>query len=71
MSQQRRRRADLPLGMKEVAEFLRVKRTTVHQWNFREVLPPRDYTVNGLPAWKRSTIVAWARATGRTPSRRA
>lgn len=54
-----------PLGPKEVAEFLGVKRPTVQQWNFRHVLPPPDYSVNGAPAWERRTIAQWARDTGR------
>jgi hypothetical protein len=56
-----------PVGAKEVATLLKVKRTTVQQWQFRQVLPERDFTVNGLPAWKEETIMLWARQTGRLP----
>lgn len=54
-----------PLGPKEVAEFLEVKRATVQQWTFRNVLPDGDYTINNMPAWERRTIVEWAVDTGR------
>lgn len=47
------------------AEVLGVKRTTVHLWKFRGVLPPRDYTINGIDAWDWSTIYQWAAQTGR------
>lgn len=54
-----------PLGPKELAEFLGVKRATVQQWRFRQVLPAEDYRINGGPAWERQTIIEWAIETGR------
>lgn len=54
-----------PMGPKEVADFLAVKRATVQQWLFRKVLPNRDFTVSGFPAWEKETIVRWALETGR------
>lgn len=57
-----------PLGGAEVADLLEVKRGTVRIWQFRGVFPPPDWaSVNGLPAWRRSTILRWARRTGRLP----
>lgn len=63
MSTQTMKRA--PMGPHELAEFLGVKRATVQQWSFREVLPARDYTVGGFPAWELETVIAWAVETGR------
>lgn len=58
-----------PLGGAEVAGLLEVKRGTVRIWQFRGVFPPPDWEeVNGLPAWRRSTILRWARRTGRLPA---
>lgn len=54
-----------PMGPRELAEFLGVKRATVQQWSFRGVLPERDYTVGGFPAWEKSTVIEWAIKTGR------
>lgn len=57
--------ATTPLGWIEVAELLGVKVKTVWTWGDRGQLPERDFTVNGKPAWKLSTIERWARKTGR------
>lgn len=55
-----------PMGAQEVADFLGVKRGTVHQWQYRKNFPPPDWeSVNGAPAWNEQTIVGWAIATGR------
>jgi hypothetical protein len=62
----RRRPKGDPIGVAEIALELDVKPRTVHQWQFRALLPDPDYTVNGLPAWERSTIQEWAASTGRT-----
>jgi hypothetical protein len=70
---------DGPMGPLEVADFMGpwdddlqrpvgVKRATVQQWLFRKVLPDRDFTVSGFPAWKKETIVKWALATHRFPA---
>lgn len=53
------------LGAHEAAELLGVKRTTVHQWAHRRLFPSPDLAVGAQPAWYRSTVVAWAAATGR------
>lgn len=55
----------LPVGIPEIAERLGVGRPTVDQWIQRELLPPRDWTVGGRPAWNWPTIRNWAQATGR------
>ena len=57
----------IPIGVAEIAEMLGVKQRTVHQWHHRGILPERDFTVNDLPAWKPSTIIRWAKSTGRLP----
>lgn len=58
-----------PVGPIEVAAMLDVKRSTVHQWQQRRVMPPADLRVSGTPAWWRTTILEWAELTGRTPNR--
>ncbi len=57
--------SNLPVGTKEIAEFLGVQRATVQQWGFRRLLPPPDFEVNGQRAWKMSTIARWAVDTDR------
>lgn len=54
-----------PLGMLEVSELLDVSPLTVQKWKQRELLPDAEWEVSGRPAWKRSTIVRWAKQTGR------
>lgn len=57
------------IGVSELADFLGVKRATVHVWGYRDALPPADYvSVNGFRAWRRLTIVKWAAQTGRLPA---
>jgi hypothetical protein len=57
------------LGLQEIAELLQVEKRTPHAWQYRKLLPPPDYeSINGLKAWKRRTIVAWAKHSGRLPS---
>lgn len=56
---------DIMLGAREVADLLGVKPQTVHMWAYRGLMPEREATVSGQPAWFRSTIEAWARANGR------
>lgn len=56
------------LGLQEIADLLEVNKRTPHAWQYRKLLPPADYaSVNGLKAWKRSTIITWAADTGRLP----
>lgn len=57
----------LPVGIQEIAERLGVKRATVDQWVQRELLPPRDWTVGGRPAWNWPNIQSWAEETRRYP----
>lgn len=42
-----------------------VSRRTIHQWTYRKIYPVPDTTISGRPAWYRSTLEAWAEATGR------
>lgn len=58
-------RGDDLVGVQEIATMLGVQVRTVHQWQRRARLPERDTTVSGLPAWRRATVTAWARETGR------
>lgn len=58
-------KADTLLGVQEIAELLGVQVRTVHQWQHRDRLPEAEATVSGLPAWRRTTVVGWARETGR------
>lgn len=53
------------LGPGDVAELLGVKRDTVMKWVQRRRIPTADSTVDGKPAWRRSTVVRWAEETGR------
>lgn len=59
--------ARTPMGYAEIASFLGVKRTTVHQWVNREVMPPADLIVHNLPTWWDTTITRWAEVTDRLP----
>lgn len=59
------RRICEPMGAAEVADFLGVKRTTVHQWQFRGLMPEPSWIVNGAPAWNMNDIIGWAVATDR------
>lgn len=54
-----------PIGAVEVAALLGVQRATVDQWGQRNLLPKRDWTVGGRPAWRTDTILTWAKETGR------
>lgn len=54
-----------PVGAKEIADRLAVKRGTVDMWRHRELFPDPDYTVGGRPAWEWSAVEAWADETGR------
>lgn len=54
-----------PVGAVEIAARLDVQRATVDRWRQRDILPAPEMTVGGRPAWWWSTILRWARATGR------
>ena len=53
------------VGPDEVAELLAVNRSTLAQWRHRDTLPAPDLTLSGLTIWHRSTVLEWARRTGR------
>ena len=53
------------VGIGEIAELLNVKRGTVGQWRHRGLLPPPDQMLKVTPVWWESTIIAWAKETGR------
>lgn len=53
------------VGIKEIAERLGVKPQTAATWRVRNLLPPEEGTVSGVPAWNWSAIEQWARQTGR------
>lgn len=56
------------LGLQEIAILLDVRGRTPHAWKYRGRLPAPDYSsINGLSAWKRSTVIRWAAETGRLP----
>lgn len=54
-----------PVGIREIAALLGVKRSTVDQWKIRKILPPPRWMVSGNPAWNRDDIEEWAKETGR------
>ena len=56
------------LTTNDVAELLRVEQRTVYVWQQRNRMPAPDETVANRKLWKRSTIVEWARSTGRLPA---
>lgn len=56
-----------PVGIVEIADRLQMARSTVDQWATRGLLPERDWTVGGRPAWRWATIREWAARTGRLP----
>ena len=53
------------IGLTELADVFGVRLKTVHQWRTRRRLPDPDLEVGGRPAWRRTTIERWAKATGR------
>ena len=55
------------VGPGEVAERLDVKRTTVHVWRQRQLMPDPLVTVSGVPLWLWPTVRAWAAETRRLP----
>lgn len=61
-------KSDTPVGVVEIAELLGVRRATVDQWRQRDLLPVPEWTVGGRPAWRMSTILQWAKRTGRPTS---
>jgi hypothetical protein len=58
------------VGLQEISDLLDVGRRTPHAWQYRKLLPPPDFaSINGLRAWRTSTILQWAANTGRLPAR--
>jgi hypothetical protein len=56
---------DEPVGLKEIAAYLRCQRDTVDKWRTRGILPePTWPSVGGRPAWRRDLIRLWALETG-------
>ncbi len=55
-----------PVGLKEIAERLEVRRQTAAMWHYRQLLPAPRWTVSGQPAWDWSDIEPWAATTGRS-----
>jgi hypothetical protein len=52
-----------PVGMAEIGARLGVRRQTVAQWRFRDLLPPERWTVSGRPAWNWPDIEQWWRTS--------
>lgn len=56
-----------PVGLKEIAERLGVKRQTAGVWRMRGVLPDEAGKVSDVPWWDWADIKRWAAKTGRAP----
>jgi hypothetical protein len=56
-----------PVAIAEIAERLKVKRSTVDVWRYRGVLPEPRWELSGRPLWAWGDIEAWARETNRLP----
>ncbi len=50
-----------------IAELLEVQPHTPNQWRQRKLLPKVDFPDIKTPLWRKSTIINWARLTGRLP----
>ena len=59
------RQPDTLVDLHAIALLLTVEAGTVRQWRQRNQLPEPDYQLRVGPVWWRSTIVAWAKQTGR------
>ncbi len=53
------------LGIHEIASMFGVQRDTVDKWRSRKLLPEPDETLHAGPVWWETTIIRWARSTGR------
>ena len=59
------------IGITELVDLAEVKRTTVHAWRHRGVLPPEDpESLPQHPMWRKSVLINWLRATDRLPELR-
>ncbi len=57
--------ADTIIDLHGIAALLDTPEATVRKWRTRGLLPEPDYALRVGPIWWRSTIVAWAKETGR------
>ncbi len=55
------------IDLRGIARLLKVSKHTPNQWRQRDLLPEVDFPELMRPAWRKSTIIAWARSTGRWP----
>jgi hypothetical protein len=55
------------IDLKGIARLLGVSMHTPNQWRQRDLLPEVDFPQLMRPVWRRTTIIAWARSTGRWP----
>lgn len=53
------------LGIYEIAVMFGVHRDTVDKWRSRDILPEPDEDLHGGPVWWETTLIRWARRTGR------
>lgn len=53
-----------PVGPKEIAERLDVRRATIDKWMWKGVMP-EPHRISGNPVWEWETIKQWAAETGR------
>lgn len=59
--------ADNIIDLRGIARLLKVSKHTPNQWRQRGLLPEVDFPELMRPAWRKSTIITWARSTGRWP----
>lgn len=53
------------LGIHEIAAMFGVQRDTVDKWRKRGIMPDPDEPLHAGPVWWETTIIQWARSTGR------
>jgi len=53
------------LGIHEVADMFGVQRDTVDKWRSRDLMPDPDEVLHAGPVWWETTLIQWARKTGR------
>lgn len=47
------------LDSRQLADLLRIKRTSIHRYRARGDIPPPDETVGRTPLWAQATIDKW------------
>lgn len=57
------------VDLRGIAILLGKSKHTPNQWRQRGILPPPDFNLL-RPVWKKSTIIRWAKDTGRWPPER-